>query len=175
MTRPTRPRNSSAFTLIELLVTISVLVILVGGVTPWLTSMKATSDHQSALSGVRRLASEARMRAIRADKPMQLAYDESTRSLEIQRMEDDGTTTTVQTVPLTTDLIPQRFEQEGQDVTASEFAVSFTPDGRANRGGLEFPDFSVTIDSNGGVRFIDGPLPAPEDQIWQAGDLEQRQ
>ena len=169
------PRNRWGFTLIELIVVCSVLVLLASVVVPNIVSMKASDDQNSALAGVRRIAADARERAITAGIATQVTYDESAHELDIVQVQDDGTTSILSRTPLTTGVEPQRFQLEGREVAASDFKLTFAPDGHSNGGGLEFPNLSVSVDQTGVAQIVDGPLPQPEESRWEAGDLAPRQ
>ncbi len=166
--------NRRGFTLVEMLVVVVVLSMIAAVVTPSLVSMKASSDRRSLISAIRTVAADARERAISSARMTQVSYDESSRQLRIEQVQDDGTTQTLKNVQLTTDLEPQRYQLEGKDATAGDFKLTFAPNGHSNGGGIEFTGFSILVNQNGNYRFIDGPLPQAQDEKWQAGDLEQR-
>jgi prepilin-type N-terminal cleavage/methylation domain-containing protein len=167
--------SSSGFTLIEMIVVVTVLAMLTAIILPSLVRMKSSDDYKTFLSGVRRIASEARERAISSGRTTQVTYDESTHELHIEEIGDDGNGNAVSTVAVDSTAEPQRWQLEGKDSSASEFKLQFTPDGHSNGGGIEFPNFSLIVDKSGQSRFLDGQLPDPEDERWQAGDLEKRQ
>jgi hypothetical protein len=153
---------------------ITVLVVVTIMVVPNLVSMKSASDRRDAISGIRRAPVSAREQAIQKGQSMQLIYDEGSHELQIQQVAEDGNPSTVSRFPITQDLEPARYELGGKESTASEFKLEFGPDGRSNGGGIEFTSFSLMVDKSGAYRFIDGPLPSPEDERWEAGGLEQR-
>jgi len=153
---------------------IAVLAIAVTAITPSLVSMQQTSDRRETISAVRRMASEAKTRAITGGQETQITYDESAKRFEIDDVADDGTTTQAETITLLGNIEPQSFQLAGKDSSSSDFKLTFTPDGHSNGGGVEFQDFSISIDNHGISKFITGPLPDPTDLIWQAGNLEQR-
>jgi type II secretory pathway pseudopilin PulG len=157
-----------------MLVVITILVLVSAAVAPSLVSMKGTSNRMQTIAGVKRFAPAARERAIQSGKSCQVIYDESTKQIQIQDLADDGTATTAMTVTLGGGIEPQSYQIQGKDVGASDFKLIFSPDGHSNGGGLAFQDFSLSVDGNGVSQYIDGPLPAPNEQIWQAGNLEQR-
>jgi prepilin-type N-terminal cleavage/methylation domain-containing protein len=173
--RAVSPRNKArGYTLIEMIVVVTILALVAAMVMPSLASMKATSDRRDMMSGIRRIAADARERAIRSSITTQIVYDEGAKELQIQEAQSDGTTTTLVRQPMTSGVEPQRFQLAGRDSTPTDFKLTFSSDGHSNGGGLEFKDFSIYVDQNGGYQFIDGPLPDPTQQNWGAGDLEQR-
>ena len=166
--------KKSGFTLIELMVVCMILVLIAGFVVPNVISMKASDDYHSTVSAIRRMALDARERAISSGKTEQLVYDDSAKAMEIQQLGDDGTATTQVTTPIADELAPTRFEIEGKDVASADFKLTFGADGHSNGGGIEFPNLSVWVDQNGAPVIVDGALPEPTDRRWQAGELEQR-
>jgi Tfp pilus assembly protein FimT len=153
---------------------VTVLVIVSIMVLPNLVSMKSASDRRDAISGIRRAPADARELAIQKGQTMQLVYDDATHEFQIQQVGADGTATTSTHYPITQDLEPTRFEQSGKESTSSDFKLQFSPEGRSNGGGVEFNSFSLIVDTSGGIRYIEGQLPPPEDERWEAGSLEQR-
>lgn len=169
-----RPSKGRGYTLIEMIVVVTVLALVAAMVMPSLVSMKASSDRRDLMSGVRRIAADARERAIRSGVTTEIIYDDSAKELQIQEEQTDGTTNTLTRQRMSSGIEPERFQISGKDATSTDFKLTFTPDGHSVSGGIEFKDFSIYVDQNGNYRFIDGPLPDPTDQSWQAGDLEQR-
>jgi type II secretory pathway pseudopilin PulG len=157
-----------------MMVVTTILALVSVAVVPSLLSMKASADYRETVSGVRRFAAEARERAIQNAKETQVVYDESTKQLQIQDVDSDGTGTTVTSVELLAGVEPQRFQLAGKDSGPDDFKLTFTPDGHSVGGGIEFQDYSVLVDTNGISQFIKGTLPDPSEQQWQAGNLEQR-
>jgi hypothetical protein len=155
-------------TVITVLVVVSIMVV------PNLVSMQSASDRRDAISGIRRAPADAREKAIQKGQTMQLVYDEPTHELQVQQVGNDGAAAPVSHFPITQDLEPVRYELAGKESSATDFKLLFSPDGRSNGGGIEFTSFSLTVDTSGAIRFIDGPLPPPEDERWEAGSLEQR-
>jgi prepilin-type N-terminal cleavage/methylation domain-containing protein len=166
--------NKAGFTLIELLIVVTVLVIVASAVTPWMISMKKTSDRRDLLSSIRRVAAEARERAIRTGHSTDVIYDDSASELQIEETGEDGEASVVEHVKMTSGVTPQRFQMAGKDATSADFKLTFSPDGRSNGGGIEFDGFAISVDQNGTNKFIDGTLPEQTDEKWQAGDLEKR-
>jgi prepilin-type N-terminal cleavage/methylation domain-containing protein len=166
--------SSSGYTLVEMLVVVTILALVASGVIPSLLSMRTSSQRRSTISAVRRMAATARERAIERGATTQIVYDESTKKLNIEDLDDQGTATTAVTIPLLAGVEPQKFELQAKESNASDFKLTFTPDGRSVGGGIEFQDFSILVDTNGAERYQTGALPDPTDRQWQAGDLEQR-
>jgi prepilin-type N-terminal cleavage/methylation domain-containing protein len=170
-----RASKRQGFTLIELIAVIIVLILGSVMIVPSLLSMKATSDHRDAMSAVRIAADDTRERAIQNGSSMQLAYDESSHELQIQQVgQDDANPTVVERFKLPDDMDPQRFQLAGKDSNASDFKLEFGSDGRTVGGGIEFRDFAISVDTGGHSRYIEGTLPLPDDERWEAGGLEQR-
>lgn len=157
-----------------MLVTLTVLCVVVAMISPSLVSMKATSERKSTISGVRRLAATARERAVSTGTATQVIYVEGTKRFEIQDLADDGTATSALFVELLDRVEPQRLQIQGKDVATDDFKMTFSPDGHSSGGGIDFKDFSILVDTNGTSQFMTGPLPETNDQVWQAGNLEQR-
>lgn len=172
--RMRRPASSRGTTLVEMVVVVTVLALVSAMVTPYLAGMKATSDHRDAVAGIRRILPMARERAIRNAAATQVVFDESAGELQVQDMAADGTPTTVYRQDLDA-IDPQTLQVEGREATSADFALSFTPGGHSNGGGIQFRDFSIFTDTSGVCRTLDGPLPNADDESWQAGDLEKRQ
>jgi prepilin-type N-terminal cleavage/methylation domain-containing protein len=166
--------NRRGFTLVECTVVLTVLVLVAALISPSLIGMRASSDRRTTISGIRRIAETARVRAIQTGTTTQVIYDESAKELQVQDVDDQGSATTAITVPLLAGVEPQKFELQSKESNASDFKLAFTPDGKSVSGGIEFQDFSIFVDSNGFSQFLTGSLPDPTDRQWQAGDLEQR-
>jgi hypothetical protein len=70
------------------------------------------------------------------------------------------------------------FRIEKDESTSAEWDLRFYADGKAKAGGISFSNNgriqSVTVDQNGRVEIIDGPLPDISDEKWDAGGFEQR-
>lgn len=172
--RPIRGNSRRAFTLVEIILVVTVLALVSAMVAPTLVSMRATSERRAAMSGLRHIAADAREQAIRRGLTTELVYDESLRQFQIVGADSDGTSQTFSTQNLPEGLEPQRFQMEGEDVAAVDFRLRFSPDGHSNGGGIEFNDFSILVDQDARYRLLDGALPSPQDQSWEAGQLEQR-
>lgn len=126
------------------------------------------------MSGLRHIAADAREEAIRRGQTTELIYDESLRELQVVGADQDGTSQTFVTQHLPDGVEPQRFQTEGSDVAPVDFRLRFSPDGHSNGGGIEFENFSILVDQDARYQLLDGPLPALQDQQWEAGQLEQR-
>lgn len=170
-----QPANKRrGFTLIEAMVVVTILALVSAMVVPSLVSMRASSAHRAAMSGLRHIAADAREQAIRTGQTTELVYDESTREMQVLGSSADGTSRTLVRQALPDGVEPQRYQIEGSESTAADFRLRFTPDGHSNGGGIEFGNFSILVEQDARYRIIDGGLPAPEDQTWEAGQLEQR-
>jgi type II secretory pathway pseudopilin PulG len=157
-----------------MLVVIVILALASAAIVPTVANMKVSSDYHQTISGVRRFAAEARERAIQNGTQTQVIYDESKKQLQIQDVQSDGTATTAKTISLLGGVEPQKLQLQGKDSNSSDFKLTFAPDGRSNGGGIEFQGFAVSVDTSGYSKFITGPLPDPNQDQWQAGNLEQR-
>ncbi|HVT14149.1 MAG TPA: type II secretion system protein [Fimbriimonadaceae bacterium] len=172
--------NRRGYTFVEMVVLVTILSLVSIFVMPSLVSMKKSSDTRETMAGLRRIAADARERAIQNDKPTEIIYDESKKQLQILDVNTDGTQTTdgtteaVRSVDLLAGIEPERFEIDGKDSNTTDFKITFSPDGRCTGGGIEFKDFSILVDSDGHSQYIEGALPDPTDEVWQAGNLEQR-
>ena len=169
-----RQGNKRGFTLVEMLVVLTVLLLAATAIAPSLVSMKQTSDRRETIAAIKRLAETARERAVSSGQTTQVIYDETTKQFQIEDVAQDGTTTQAQVIQLLAGIEPQKFQLAGQDSSSSDFKLMFTGDGHSNGGGVEFPDFSIAVDTYGISQFISGPLPDATDLLWQAGNLEQR-
>ena len=157
-----------------MVVVVTILALVSALVVPSLISMRATSERRAAMSGLRHIAADAREQAIRNGQTTELVYDESAREMQVLGSNTDGTSRTLARQALPDGLEPQRYQLEGSDSTAADFRLRFTADGHSNGGGIEFNDFSILVDQDARYQLLDGTLPAPEEQTWEAGELEQR-
>lgn len=169
-----RQLNRAGYTFIEMVAVVAILSLVSMAIMPSLISMKKSSDMRETMAGVKRVAADARERAIQNSKETQIIYDDSGKQLQIQDVEADGTATTVRSVELLAGIEPGRLEIAGQDSNTTDFKITFSPDGHSNGGGIEFKDFSILVDTDGHSKSVDGALPDPTDEVWQAGNLEQR-
>ncbi len=170
-----RPLNNRhGFTLIEMIVVVTVLALVSLMVMPYLAGMQGSSVRREAVAGVRRIAGEARERAIRSGRSTEVTYDESASELLVSEIADEGESRVLVRQPLPEGLDPQAFQVEGGTTSGVDFRLLFTSDGKSNGGGIEFSEFSIYVDQNGHWRLVDGPLPTADEEKWQAGDLEQR-
>ncbi len=156
------------------MITTFVLALVSIAVVPSIVGMRATSDRRETMANIRRLAATARERAISSGQTTQVIYDDSLKQFQIQDVASDGTATTASTIQLLASIEPTRFQLADKDSSSSDFKLTFTPDGKSNGGGVEFSNFAITVGTNGLSKFITGTLPDPTDQVWQAGNLEQR-
>ncbi|HWA83950.1 MAG TPA: hypothetical protein VG820_10970 [Fimbriimonadaceae bacterium] len=174
------PANRRGYTFVEMVVLVAILSLVSFFVMPSLISMKKASDTRETMDGIRRIAADARERAIQNGKPTEIVYDESKMQLQILDVDTDGTNTTdgttdaVRSVDLLAGIEPERLQIDGKDSNTTDFKIAFSPDGHCTGGGIEFKDFSILVDDDGHSKYIEGALPDPTDEIWQAGNLEQR-
>ncbi len=166
--------NKGGFTLIEMTAVCLVLAVLAATITPSLISMKRTSDRRDLVSALRRLPQEARNFAIAKQDDVVITYDEGSNAFKVEGTDSDGNTEDLKSLAVSDDLAPTAFQSGGQTANSSEFNLTFSPDGHCNGGGIEFGSTSILVDTDGAARFIDGALPNPEDEKWEAGSLEQR-
>jgi prepilin-type N-terminal cleavage/methylation domain-containing protein len=172
-----RARNKRGFTLIELSVVIIVLALIAATVLPRLSTLESSREYRDFRLAVRRLGLEAREQAISRGLPTSVTFDESEQTLNIV-IDSDGEETTLRTVEVVEGVEPARFAADNAETNASEWKLTFYPDGRSDGGGIDFESngdlFTLYAEKSGSVHFADGEMPDLTSEQWPAGEYEHR-
>lgn len=92
---------------------------------------------------------------------------------------DPANPTINRTVAVPTSMQLTDFQLAGNTVSQPDFQLHFYRDGTCDGGGIGFTlakaTQSITIDAFGRSKLVDGALPDPTTQLWQAGQFEPRQ
>lgn len=174
-------RATRAFTLIELSVVVFLIVLLVAAVAPNLVAMKRSQVEREFPIALRRIAVEARERAIASGTPLALTFGDQLQVLNLVEPSADGTNDLqLRQLVLTPEIQTGRLEIAGSESNSADWVLRFYPDGTSDGGGVEFTrggnqTFALVVDAaTGSSRLVDGPLPDTLNQRWQAGEIEHR-
>jgi prepilin-type N-terminal cleavage/methylation domain-containing protein len=175
---PRRSRSNRGFTLIEMTAVVFLIALFAVGVMIRLSasaSGQALRDFQASL---RAAAEQARLRAISTRTPVTLAVSSDQSAIEM-RQSLDGQDRTVKSLRLPEGLTPSLLEYEGVQSSASEWRLSFYPDGTSDSGGIEFSSsrggrFAWIASIGSAPRLVEGEMPSTGDERWLAGEMEQR-
>lgn len=171
--------RSRAFTLIELTVVVLVLALMSAMVVPRLNAVKSGIDAKVNMDAIQRLASRARESAMSTGRPVAMAYNETDRAFELRQNNADGDSEVSNTLAIHPDFEPNRFVNGTDELTASDWTLSFYPDGTSDGGGFEMDEGGITRSlvvgaRNGLSKWSNGSLPVYETEKWQAGEYERR-
>lgn len=159
---------------------ILLLVLLAAAVLPNLNAMREGRIERAFPGDVRRLAMDARERAISDGRTYALTFGDQLQRLQlVEPSLEGGAGTTLSEVHLTSTAQTGRLELEGREANSADWVLNFYPDGSSDGGGVEFTRgnsvFALHVQAvNGTIRIIDGRLPDTTAQRWQAGDIERR-
>jgi type II secretory pathway pseudopilin PulG len=173
-------RTSGGFTLIEMTVIIAVLLILSSAIVPRLLSFSQSQRERAFMQQLLAMTAEGREAAIRLGKDVTMQYDDSKNAFAMHYQDDSQNDSTLQTVVLPPNFQASKFEVGPNTTGASDFKLTFYPDGTADGGGVEIgrntTDItSISVDkATGTVSLLHDPLPEVSDQTWQAGDYVHR-
>lgn len=176
----TQGRNRGGFTLIELSVVITILSLLFMAVLPSIRAQQDSRASVTFLSSLRRLALDARTRAIDRGETLTLTYNDGDRVLELrppgEGNEEFGDP--VVTVRMPGSAVLQNFQQGKNQSSSTNWQIRIFPDGTSDGGGFEVLDSDKTtyfrIDANALLSMGTGSLPDVSNERWEAGTLEQR-
>ena len=171
--------KSKAFTYIELSVTVLVLALLAALIVPRAASVQNSINAKLSLDAVQRLASRARETALSSGLPVTMAYNETDSQFELRQTSATQETTTLSSVALHHDLSANHFEAGQNEMTATDWTVTFYSDGTSDGGTVEVDEGGILrtliIGSKTGLsRWQDGATPESESVRWQAGEMERR-
>lgn len=106
--------------------------------------------------------------------------DETGNRVLLTQTDAEGTEQELQAVQLPQGISTRSFEMSGEAVAASQWRLRFYADGTSESGAAAFWDgerreFALVVQGeNGRWRVADGGIPAPEEETWQAGEIERR-
>lgn len=162
-----------AFTLVELTVVCAILVIIAATIVPNLVAVTRSRSLKDLEGNVARLPAEARNEAVKSQTPVRLRVSGTT--LVMERVPATGEPAQVKMVDLGDSLTVDAAQQNGKTTDAGSWVWMVYPDGSADSGGVEFTEGqaqkSLVLSANGGVQWIDGPLPDSAQDTWPAGQL----
>ena len=185
-------RKYSGFTLIELMVVLTVLLLFAGLITPKIVGQQSARQRRESYNQVLRLAMRGREEAILNGQTYQLQYREGSGQVALLRQPvsqssvtaaaptaSSGTLEDVTSVNLPPEIRGGTFQLEGNSVGATDWKVSFFPDGKSEGGTAELVEGNairtLVIGKDGSARLQDGQSPQGVQDQWQAGELEHRQ
>lgn len=169
-----------AFTLFEMILVCAVLVLMAALITPSLLARQRGEDERKFLQDIRNLVTRARLDAIRQRVPMRFEFDSSARSFRVveEAAEQEGSAPSVAGAELPEGMTIGAARVGTADVGESGWALTFTPDGRSDGGGIELETGSFTrsliVSRDGDARLEEGDLPPSTDETWAAGEYERR-
>lgn len=174
-----RALNRRGFTLIELSVVVLVIVLITAIIVPRLSSFQRGVDAKLNMAAVQRLASRARESAMSSGRPVSLAFESTDSRFELRSENADGDSLVSGEVQLHEDFQAQRFFAGNTEPAASDWTVTFYPDGTSDGGGVEVDEGGIqrtlVIGAKSGLsKWQDGGMPASESEKWQAGEFERR-
>lgn len=184
-------RNRRGFTLVEMSAIIMIVTLFAALAMPSFLARQRTREVTAFFVRLPDLAVYAREVAQRDETTVRIRFDEGQNVFSAERegsepdgsngpnaSEGDGELSTVRSVGMPGDVKTSNFQQEGQSVNASEWELTFYPDGRSDGGAVELDDNgrirSVVVAPDGTVRLQQGALPTVDERRWPAGEREQR-
>jgi Tfp pilus assembly protein FimT len=172
-----RDRRIRGISIVELSIVIAILALCAVVVMPGVVGIQRSRAIKDLEASVARLPVVARNDAIRTQTPVQMKIEGSSLVVE-QTDANGGQPKTLTQVQLSDDLRADNAQQNGQSVDTGSFQWTAYPDGSTDSGGIEFDEHgaskSLNLPANGGAQWINGQLPDPSEQQWQAGQLQER-
>jgi type II secretory pathway pseudopilin PulG len=169
-------RRNTGFTLMEMSIILVVLALFAALVVPNVVAIKRSRDLAALEADVARLPVTGRNEARSARVPVALRVDDT--DLVLERRPPDADPQVVKRVPLTGDLRIESARNANGLTDVATWTWTVYPDGSADAGGLEFSEGqnrkSLTLETDGGSRWMSGDLPDDLDEKWPAGELEKR-
>jgi Tfp pilus assembly protein FimT len=159
---------------------IAIVTLFAAIATPSFLARQRTREVTAFFVRLPDLAVYAREVAQRDETTVRIRFDEgqNTFTAEMDGVELDDEPSTVRQIAMPGDVSATSFRQEDESVNASEWELTFYPDGRSDGGGVELNDNgrirSVVVAPDGTVRLEQGNLPTIDERRWQAGEREQR-
>jgi Tfp pilus assembly protein FimT len=171
--------KSRGFTYVELSVIIVVLALLAALVMPRLATVRDSVDAKLNLDAVQRMASRARELAIQGSRPVTMAYSESDAQFELRQTDENGDSAVVSSVPLHPAFEVSRLRTGVNELTGSDWTLTFYADGTSDGGAVELSEGGITrtlvIGAKSGLSaWQAGAMPASEADRWPAGEYERR-
>jgi hypothetical protein len=156
---------------------IIVLALIATTVLPRLAAIESSREYRDFRLAVRRTGVEARELAISRGIPTSVTFDDSEQTLNIVA-EAEGEETTLRSVRVVEGVTAARFAAGDAETNASEWRLTFYPDGRSDGGGIDFESngdlFTLYAEKSGAVHFADGEMPDLTSEQWPAGEYEHR-
>jgi Tfp pilus assembly protein FimT len=168
----------------EMTIVITLLALFAALIIPNLASEKSGREARQFFVKARNLMLEAKTRALSDGITRTIRLDDTGGRLVVERvsagdgLDEEQTTTEERALDLPDGVTGSAFRVEKDDSTSAEWDIRFFADGKARAGGVSFTSndrvISLTVDKEGLVKQIDGPLPDATDETWDAGGFEQR-
>ena len=168
--------KSRGFTLIEMSIVITLVALFASLIVPNLVGSRETQRERAFVSALKRLALDARTRAISDNQTLHLTLSGDRFSVS-----QDGDAKQRGAEILGLDLLASarvsRCQLNGQDASTADWDLRFYPDGTADQGGIEIEVgqnvyvLNVTAKGQGTV---DDQLTDQSTVQWQAGTYETR-
>ena len=177
------PTSRRGFTLIELTVVVAVVTILAATAMPGLLAARRSRETRMFFSDLRDLGVRARNESLLRRETFVIAYDESATRFSLEPEEEEEKNSPEEGGRSTSVDVPDgieisAFRADGNDTTSGEWQMRFSPDGRSDGGGVQIEDAGIirswVVDTNGRERMLEGELPDPATDRWEAGENEQR-
>jgi len=171
-------RQNGGFTLIELGVVVLILVLLVATVTPKLTALRQGDNVRRFESDLVSMVSEAKSLSSSNRQTVQLTYDEGSDRFQLASGTDDDADRVLSSVTVPEGVQVRTFRLRQEDLAAGTWALKFYTDGSCDPGGVEVQldrgAASMVVSPLGSARWSRTELGEPQEDRWQAGELEQR-
>lgn len=171
-------QRKAGFTLVELSAVILILALLAALVVPSVTAQVGSQRTASFRIDVKRLALQARERAVTTGRQATLRWDGALIA-ELEAAEEGDDPTQIARLELPDGTSMERATKNGADADLDGWTVIFFPSGRGQSGGLEWSSsgrlFHLTVEAPTGLATVTaGELPQTGPTEWEAGELEQR-
>ena len=170
--------KNRGFTLIEVSTVIVVMAMMAALVAPNVASAieggKRRGFRVSVLTLIRQAKNESIVRGATTD----IRSSESTVSLVLPGEDSE---TTLGTVNAVNGVELSHFQQDGNEVSEGEWAISFYPDGTSSGGGFQFDEGqgsqAVIVSKKTGLTRltkVDSTTVTDDETEWEAGDFVQK-
>ncbi len=180
------------FTIVEVSTVIFLIILLAATVYPSIGAIQRSQAAIGFRQSVESIAQKARTEAIRQNRATALKFnadgqigwdfiedqteEQIANGADSDELELGAVRDAIQPTP-TTEMLT--YELNRQDVSRDEWQVGFYPDGSADRAYLEFTQDDQTFllivnPQSGSTRIIQGTLSEQAEEVWEAGEIEQR-
>lgn len=169
------------FTYVEMGAVILLIALFAAIVLPHMLQVERAAEARAFRSDLVNLVKEGRERAIADGRTSVLRMEDGGDALELVHLanEEESEDAVLRTLDLLADAEVTASRRNGEDTTDETFELRLYPDGRSDRGSVEFDDatstFTLTVDAKGRAEIQDGATPEDADDRWEAGQIEIRQ